>query len=369
MEKDDSQRSDLKGLQDKLKKTIVFRKRFIRGSIFSTLIIGLLVVFGLIFMSAIIGGGSSDDTTSGGDTGPVVNIGLSKEVLSYKQVVIDEANKQGVPDLVPYVLAIMMCETRGQGQDVMQSSESQGHAPGYFSPAESIHYGILLLKNNKKLADQFGIDIYGAIMAYNFGTNYLNYMGKMGLKKSTTEVADVYSKTVVAPALGNTTGATYRYNNPVAIPYNGGYLYTNGGNFFYDLLVKQYLKASSGATASGNAIIDEAQKYLGIPYVWGGHNPDTGLDCSGFVGLVLTKVTGKTYPQYTIALESAGTEVPLSEIKAGDMLFWGSHGATHHVAFYMGNGQVIEEPQPGDVCHIRIYNDGNLPDFAVRPNL
>ncbi|MBA1393338.1 hypothetical protein EQ500_05590, partial [Lactobacillus sp. XV13L] len=224
--------------------------------------------------------------------------------------------------------------------------------------------------------DQYGIDIFGALMGYNFGPNYITWLAKKGIKKSTTEVADLYSRTVEAPAMGNTTGRTFVYKNEVSIPYNGGFLYVDGGNFFYDLLIKRYLQFGGGGTKSkhgrrhhsSSKIIDEAQKYLGIPYVWGGHDPATGMDCSGFVGYVLTKVTGKQYPQFTVSLESCGTPVSLNQLSAGDMVFYGSRGSSYHVAFYMGDGNVIEEPKPGDVCHIRPLSAWP-PDFAVRPNL
>ena len=56
----------------------------------------------------------------------------------------------------------------------------------------------------------------------------------------------------------------------------------------------------------------------------------------------------------------------MSGLQPGDMIFYGDHGASHHIAFYAGDGQVIEEPEPNDVCHIRPYKDYE-PDFAVRP--
>lgn len=130
--------------------------------------------------------------------------------------------------------------------------------------------------------------------------------------------------------------------------------------------------SGAGSVGNGSAIITEAKKYLGVPYVWGGKSPATGMDCSGFVGYVLMQVTHKSYPQYTVSLESKGTMLfnggkpVMSELQPGDMIFYGAHGASHHIAFYAGDGQVIEEPEPNDVCHIRPYKDYE-PDFAVRP--
>ena len=50
---------------------------------------------------------------------------------------------------------------------------------------------------------------------------------------NTVELAKAYSKNVVAPSLGNTSGQTYTYYQPVAMYYGGGKLYTNGGNIYY----------------------------------------------------------------------------------------------------------------------------------------
>ena len=58
-------------------------------------------------------------------------------------------------------------------------------------------------------------------------------------------MADLYSKTVVAPSLGNTTGAMVKYSNPIAVAYNGGYRYKTG-NFFYSEIVKQYVDFDGG---------------------------------------------------------------------------------------------------------------------------
>lgn len=69
------------------------------------------------------------------------------------------------------------------------------------------------------------------MQAYNFGTAYINYIAKHGGKNS-TKLASTYSKTVVAPSLGNTTGETYFYYHPLALV-SGGRLYKNGGNIYY----------------------------------------------------------------------------------------------------------------------------------------
>lgn len=71
-------------------------------------------------------------------------------------------------------------------------------------------------------------DLSAIVQSYNFGRAYLRWLAS-NKKQHSLPVADLYSKTVVAPSLGNTTGAMVRYSNPIAVAYNGGYRYKNGG--------------------------------------------------------------------------------------------------------------------------------------------
>ena len=91
---------------------------------------------------------------------------------------------------------------------------------------------------------------------------------------------------------------------------------------------------------NGAAIVAEAYKYIGTPYVWGGKDP-SGFDCSGFTRYVYLQVTGRDIGGWTVPQESAGTKISVSQAKAGDLLFWGSAGGTYHVAISLGGGQYI----------------------------
>lgn len=106
------------------------------------------------------------------------------------------------------------------------------------------------------------------------------------------------------------------------------------------------------------AVLNEANKYLGVPYVWGGKTP-SGFDCSGLVQYVFKQATGKDVWAPTTNQEYLGTEASLSALQAGDLLFFGNRGATYHVAIYIGNGQYIHAPQPGENVKI-----GNMKWFA-----
>lgn len=111
-----------------------------------------------------------------------------------------------------------------------------------------------------------------------------------------------------------------------------------------------------------------AKSLIGTPYVWGGKTP-AGFDCSGFVAYVLNN-SGRTsnFPSYTVAEESAVTQIPVSQAQPGDLLFWGEHGSTYHVAIYLGNNQFIDAPQPGDTVGIHQMYPSWMPSFAGRIN-
>ena len=101
----------------------------------------------------------------------------------------------------------------------------------------------------------------------------------------------------------------------------------------------------STGTSTGQAVVDEARKYLGVPYVWGGTNPKSGLDCSGLVQLVYEKF-GVNLPRVSYEQARAGSPVAsLDRARPGDILAFGS--PVHHVAIYMGGNRMIEAPRPG----------------------
>ncbi|MEF7637973.1 lysozyme family protein [Bacillus thuringiensis] len=175
---------------------------------------------------------------------------LPQQVLRWQSMVESECSAQGVAELVPYVLGVIMVESGGNSEttpDIMQSSESQGWAMNTIkNPNDSIYYGVKHLKGAFDDAKKNGItDLSAIVQSYNFGRAYLRWLASNN-KQHSLPVADLYSKTVVAPSLGNTTGAMVKYSHPIAVAYNGGYRYKNGGNFFYSEIVKQYMNFDEG---------------------------------------------------------------------------------------------------------------------------
>jgi cell wall-associated NlpC family hydrolase len=106
----------------------------------------------------------------------------------------------------------------------------------------------------------------------------------------------------------------------------------------------------TGGAATGNDVVAVAKKYIGVPYVWGGTNPATGMDCSGFTQRVF-KDLGVELPRVVSDQMRQGTAVAsLAEAKPGDLLV--SFGG-NHISIYLGNGKAIDAPVPGKTIQIR----------------
>ena len=103
--------------------------------------------------------------------------------------------------------------------------------------------------------------------------------------------------------------------------------------------------------ATVQALMEEAAKYLGYPYVWGGSSPSTSFDCSGFVCWVFTNSGVHNLPRTTAqGIYDQCTPVSASEAKAGDIIFfigtYNSAGAVSHVGIYCGNEVMIHCGDP-----------------------
>ena len=122
----------------------------------------------------------------------------------------------------------------------------------------------------------------------------------------------------------------------------------------YDELMSQASSVSlvnRGNVATGNAstdaVISEAYKHLGKPYVWGAKGPSS-FDCSGFTSYVYRTALGIEIGGTTYTQINSGIEVSYADLRPGDLVF--PHSG--HVGIYIGGGQMVHAPHTGDVVKV-----------------
>lgn len=155
---------------------------------------------------------------------------------------------------------------------------------------------------------------------------------------------------LIGMLLGNLLGKTNPLQNPAVnitplAPSNDGKSLTN--------------------TEKGNAIIATAKTYLGVPYVFGGESPTTGLDCSSFTQLVM-KENGITLPRTAAEQYEIGTPVDKANLQVGDLVFFTTYkpGASH-VGFYMGNQQFIHDSSVAKQVTISSLSDAYYTEHYI----
>ena len=109
-----------------------------------------------------------------------------------------------------------------------------------------------------------------------------------------------------------------------------------------------------GDSSTGQSIVDYACQFVGNPYVWGGTSLTNGADCSGFAQSVFANF-GIYLPRTAASQSGSGTSVDLSNIQAGDLLFYSGGGGIDHVSIYMGGGQVVHASNSTDGIIISSY--------------
>ena len=275
------------------------------------------ILIGLFFflLSIVLYSGvflSDDDNGSSSITEPGLN--LSEEVLQYQAIVEQYAQEYGISDYVPYLLAIMQAESGGKGSDVMQASESLGLPPNTLGTDESIRQGCRYLSSLIQSVNARECDINTAIQAYNFGGQYISYVLDNG-KKHSYSLAENFAKE-------KSGGRTVTYTNPIAVARNGGWRYAYGNQFYVEI-VSQYLAVESFDNETVQIIMNEALKYEGWEYVYGGANPNTSFDCSGLIQWCYAKA-GISLPRTAQAQYDATQHIPMSEARPGDLVFFHS---------------------------------------------
>jgi len=124
-----------------------------------------------------------------------------------------------------------------------------------------------------------------------------------------------------------------------------------------------------GSAYSSKLIIGNGSKYVGTPYKWGGTNPKSGLDCSGFTQLV-SRESGVSIPR-TAATQYAwfkakGYTVSAKNAQAGDLIYYrSSHG--WHTGIYLGNGKMLDSPHTGSTVGVHNVWSSGIVGFGRLP--
>jgi cell wall-associated NlpC family hydrolase len=91
-----------------------------------------------------------------------------------------------------------------------------------------------------------------------------------------------------------------------------------------------------------------AERFVGIPYRWGGNNVVEGMDCSGFARAVYN-LCGVNIPRTSAEQFRTGEGVDREGLRDGDLIFFGaSESQINHVGIYVGNGRFVHAPRRGD---------------------
>jgi cell wall-associated NlpC family hydrolase len=125
------------------------------------------------------------------------------------------------------------------------------------------------------------------------------------------------------------------------------------------------LPVPAGTTEGARKAIEFARAQLGEPYVWAAAGPDA-WDCSGLT-MMAWRQGGVYLPHYSAAQYSETKHIGPGQLRPGDLVFWGTSPNTiHHVALYIGSGQIIQAPHTGDVVKVSpLY--ASPPDYFGRP--
>ncbi len=129
----------------------------------------------------------------------------------------------------------------------------------------------------------------------------------------------------------------------IAIDNDKGFVSRQYVDLSYELkkgVLVEELGVSGGVSSLRAEMVAYAKQFLGNPYVWGGTNPNTGADCSGFTQYIYNHF-GYYIDRVSRSQAYNGSSISVSEAKPGDLIFYGSGGYISHVAMYIGNSQVI----------------------------
>lgn len=329
-------------------------------AIFLKIILPLLLfcglIFGVIFMILAILGASTD-SDSGIEGGQAIN--LSSQVLSYKPEVEKYASEYGVEEHVGVILALMMQESGGRGNDPMQASESLCGTVGCIDDPElSIKQGIKYFSGVVERADG---DIKLALQSYNFGGGFIDYVMDHGGSYSQELAIDFSAmKYEELKHTGN-----YSCIHPEMLPQGACY----GDVFYVDNVLRYYdyavavegefavpvqggLNTTSNYGKRTHPITGEPDMHTGMDF-----------DCVGNVTSIYAAQSGKVvYSQF----QGAAGYGNLVMIQHGDQLIT---GYAHLSSLSVDVGDLVSQGQKVGVCGTTGSSTGPHLHFETKTSL
>lgn len=112
-----------------------------------------------------------------------------------------------------------------------------------------------------------------------------------------------------------------------------------------DVAVVVHAPATSALPRTRADLVSEAQRFTGLPYLWGGLS-GFGLDCSGLTWLDF-RAHGQVISRDALPQSRHGQVVERANLRRGDLIFYATDGTVHHVTMYAGNGTMVEAPHTG----------------------
>jgi len=286
-------------------------------------------------------------------------------------------SKNGYADVTEFenvILAIMMTESGGKGNDPMQSSESgkntkYPHKPNSIEdPSYSIECGVKNFADGIAIAKEKGLSgsdmLYAAIDGYNKGLAVIGDHGKTGHYSFEVSCQYCYEHKYNDQKKSYTSASSLKKQFMLQSNqyWDGGNWRWNYGNMFYVYKVLSYLNISEDIKDDGTLgtqIALKAQSRLGCRYWWGKEGPDY-FDCSGLVywcykeaGLNIDRRDANSYAQI-------GKEIDYDHLIPGDIVTfdWDGDSKAEHIGIYIGNGYMIH-------AHGDSYVHGNYAKYVV----
>ncbi|GED65636.1 lysozyme family protein [Lysinibacillus fusiformis] len=260
------------------------------------LFIGIVVI--LVLGSISIISNIAINGTESNKQGAILESGyaeLAPEVLQYRDALLKELKKENKAEYIDILLALMMQESGGKGNDPMQASESKcGRIGCITNPQESIRYGVIHFLRVLEMAKG---DIELTLQSYNFGSGFINYTLNNG-GKYTYELAVSFSQ-MMYEKLQHT--GDYKCHRPEAIALNACY-----GDILYVQAVMRYVGGGSVGTADGYySPLDWTTLRVTSPY--GYRNIGAGLEFHYGVDYACTNKVDPVYAVQPGEIMIAGT--------------------------------------------------------------